>query len=400
MEDDLAFKFGRFLGKVYDSVQKDLGLPHRSEWANREIESSGKEPEASATDQAISLLNVDDLIRCLDDKIPEYASAVESHVANAIRQSETSDLLEIRLYGILFANDPKWAMLRPGRRPNWLLSKERPPKPQWAHDLVKYMKNDQDCKFRYEAGVEEIVSKACDEASKEYFTSPEVREIVNSELVKSVDSNDTLQKVLFKEFQSTGKLIKQEFKDATKAHGHAVAADRVHDVLAHAVGTASATSAGVVVTKMVASSLAMPVVKMAIVKAVTVGLANSAIQSAIHAAAKHCGLTTIAVVFLGHTAGSAIMGVVAVPLILAVIAHQWITLPSTLAKKMAPSIAQEIRKKAPDINRSIAENIKEAVVKEIIDLPKEAMKRIHKTAMKKIRDPDASSDDDDGDDDD
>ena len=128
MEDDLAFKFGRFLGKVYDSVQKDIGLPHRSEWANQEITSSGKEPqekEASATDQAISLLNVDDLIRCLDDKIPEYASAVESHVAEAICQSETSDLLEIRLYGTLGAstrkfslrsNDPKWAILLPGKK--------------------------------------------------------------------------------------------------------------------------------------------------------------------------------------------------------------------------------------------------------------------------------------------
>ena len=166
------------------------------------------------------------------------------------------------------------------------------------------------------------------------------------------------------------------------------------------MGTASATSAGIVVTKTVASALAMPVVKMAIVKAVTVGLVNSAIQSAIHAAAKHCGWTTIAVVFLGHTAGSAIMGVVAVPLILAVIARQWITLPSTLAKKMAPSIAQEIRKKAPDINRSVAKNMKEAVVKEIIGLPNEAMKRIHKTAMKKIRNPDASRDDDDDDSDD
>ena len=46
-------------------------------------------------------------------------------------------------------------------------------------------------------------------------------------------------------------------------------------------------------------------------------------------------------------------------------AHQWNTLPATLAKDMAPKIAAETRKKAGKINRDVVSTIKEKVVEEI-----------------------------------
>ena len=51
-------------------------------------------------------------------------------------------------------------------------------------------------------------------------------------------------------------------------------------------------------------------------------------------------------------------------------AHQWNTLPATIAKDMTPKIAAEIRKKAGKINCDIVSTVEEQVVEEILDLPR------------------------------
>jgi hypothetical protein len=110
---------------------------------------------------------------------PRYAACVEETVAKAIRNSETSDLLEVKTYGSMrsFMTQEQRAIAQFLPKPKILISTARPPKPQWAHDLVQYMRDVPQGDFHYEAGIERVLSEACNTASKSYFTSPEIRDV-------------------------------------------------------------------------------------------------------------------------------------------------------------------------------------------------------------------------------
>jgi hypothetical protein len=222
-------------------------------------------------------LDVDTVIASLNERIPQYMSAVSSKVDSVIRKSSTADLLEMTIS-------------KPVNRVDWVVvQRETPPfNSDWVELFIKYLRGKSvggDRKL--EAGVEKLITKACLEASEEYFSSPEMYSFMAAGLAAKINTNHELQKVLGCELKTSGKFVKNEVKTMTAIQGHMIVADRAHDALVLALHTTIGSTIGTLIVK----ALMLPAVKIAIMNAIHVALANAAFHQFLIIIAHKVGIT-------------------------------------------------------------------------------------------------------------
>lgn len=323
----------------------------------------------SAVSKLSATLSKDQAIQSLNDRLPAYAEAVRARLETVLWNEKTANLLEIQF----FAPDDK--------QMKKILRRERPPvNGDWVEGLYKWTKGRTMDGYTLRAGVEPIAIDACVDASVAYFTSAETMQLIGDQLVVELKLNDQLQALIVQQLKSTGQLTKREIQDLMKIHGGQTVAQHAHDAIANNVHHLMATKLGTMLSHMLGAALAMPAVKMAIAKAIYVALSHAAIQHMLAVAAKHAGIAVIAVVIFG-SAGASIVSWMLVPIVAAVLIHQYQTLPEKLAKKVTPQVVSEIRKQAPAINKSVIDAVTDALFEEFFKLSEQQMQGLHNKAM-------------------
>ncbi|KJZ70209.1 hypothetical protein HIM_10395 [Hirsutella minnesotensis 3608] len=323
----------------------------------------------SAENIAARLLNKEKVIRSLNEKIPEYSEHVAEELRSTIRNETTANLLEIQVFKF---NDTEM------ESPLWT---ERPPvNPDWVAAFYKWTKGRtlNGCKLR--AGIERISVKACVDASVSYFTSEEHIQIVGQGLINDLKVNKAVQSIVVEQLKGTGKLTKREIEDLMKIHGGHTVAQHTHDVISANMHLLLDTKMGIVLAHMLGAALAMPVVKIAIMKALMVALSHAAIQHLLIVAAKHAGIAVIAVIFFG-SAGATVLSWMLLPMIAGILAYQYVTMPKTLAREITPKVVAAISQEAPTINESVTVAVAEALLKEFFKLSKGTIEKLHDKAM-------------------
>jgi hypothetical protein len=228
-------------------------------------------------------------------------------------------------------------------------------------------------------------SKAVEDGAQEYFSSPEICEILRVGVIRQIDKNGTVQDIILKEMKTTGKYFDREFKDIIKIQTQSVAADRFHDSLVHIVHTAGGTALGHVVL----SALSMPAVKVALLK---IG-GSVLMMEGMRAVITKIGITTLSVCFLGQAAASSFLPVLAIPIIIGVITYQYIKLPNTLAEKIPLKIAAELGDHAPSMNQKLAKKFVKASFEKLFEtIREEAMESNDEIAMPSIHEEVIESD--------
>ncbi|KAH6867776.1 hypothetical protein B0T10DRAFT_502147, partial [Thelonectria olida] len=256
-----------------------------------------------AATRAAQLLNKDQVIQSLNQRIPEYAEHVGDKLRSTIEDETTGNLLEIQVFG---SDDDDMKSL---------LWTERPPiNPDWVSAFYKWTKGRTINGHKLRAGIEPIAVKACIDASVSYFTSEKLVEIVGQGLINDIKVNTEVQSIVIDQLKSTGKLTQREIADLMKAHGGQTVAEHTHDVLSANLHHLLNTKMGIALAHMLGAALTLPVVKVAIMKAVVVALSHAAIQHMLIIAAKHAGITVIAVVFFG-SAGASVLSWMLLPII-------------------------------------------------------------------------------------
>ncbi|KAM5350653.1 hypothetical protein ACJ41O_007158 [Fusarium nematophilum] len=325
----------------------------------------------SAAATAAQLLNKEEVISSLNEKIPEYAQHVGAKLRSTIEGETTANLLEIQVFGSGDAemDTPLWT--------------ERPPaSAHWMKAFYKWTKGRtlRDGK-KLRAGIEPIAVKACVDASVSYFTSDEIIQLVGQGLINDLKINKAVQSIVVDQLKSTGKLTKREIGDLVKVHGSSTVAQHAHDVISANMHQLLNTKMGFALAHMVGAALTLPIVKVAIAKAVVVALSHAAINHMLLVAAKHAGITVLAVIFFG-SAGATVLSWMLGPIIVGVLTYQYVTMPETLAEEITPEVVAAIRKEAPMINESVTAAIAETILKEFLKLSKKTMGDLHGSAMK------------------
>jgi hypothetical protein len=290
---------------------------------------------------------------------------------STIQNETTADLLEIQVFqpDDLEMKSPLWT--------------ERPPfSKHWVAAFHKWTKGRTLDGRKLRAGVENISVQACVDASVSYFTSEEHIEIVGNGLIEDLTVNRAVQAVVADQLKSTGQLTKREIEDLMKVHGGHIAAERAHEVISANMQVFLSSKLGMVLAHMLGAALAMPVVKVAILKAVVLALSNVAVQHALIVAAKHAGIAALVVVFFG-SAGASVLSWMLAPIILGVLRYQYVTMPKTLAKEITPKVVEAISREAPTINESVTVAISETILKEFFNLSKDTMGCLHDEAVEK-----------------
>ncbi|KAH7121722.1 hypothetical protein B0J13DRAFT_531860 [Dactylonectria estremocensis] len=324
--------------------------------------------DSSAT-KAAQLLNKQEVIRSLNERIPEYAKHVSNVLWSTIHNETTANLFEIQV----FRSDDNDMEV-----PLWT---ERPPaSADWAKAFYKWTKGRSLNGHKLRAGIEPISVQACVDASVSYFNLDEVIQIVGQGLINDIKVNKEVQCIIFDQLKSTGKLTKREIGDLMRVHGGQTVAQHTHDVISANIHNLLSTKMGLALAHMLAAAMTLPIVKVAIVKAVVVVLSQAAIQHMLVVAAKHAGITVIVVVFFG-SAGVTVLSHMLFPIILGVLTYKYLTLPEKLAEEITPKVVKAIKEEAPKINESVTVAIAETILKEFFTLSKEAVEELHKKAM-------------------
>jgi hypothetical protein len=313
--------------------------------------------------QAISLVDVNNILATLNDRIPQYMSAIQTKMTQRIQACETPALVKVsKVKTVYSGNNKVREEVLMTHRPKF-----KEDYTEWAKLFFDYMRNKkQPPGITLRAGVEEVVEEAYVDATKEYFSSDEMCNLLRQGLAKQISNNSAIQDLILKEMKSTGKFFSKEFQDVMQTHAHTVAADRLHDGLVHIAHTAGGTALGNVLLH----ALSIPVVKMALVKAAGWAVASEACRLIV----MKVGISVMAVAFLGSAAASSLLLWLAVPIIVGVITYQWIHLPETLAKEVPPKVIEGIRPQAKETNRKIVKSFVESSFDQIFD-------KIHEVAM-------------------
>jgi hypothetical protein len=323
-------------------------------------------PTKPSAKRAAELVKVEEMVKALDDRIPQYISCLENAVTIAVRTASTPELLQMNVYTImtqssgfrLFAPTKTFAY---SRRPQFKKGTG-----DWAVLFVKYLTKKAPENTELHAGLEQIIEDAVKKATETYFSSPEVCEILRKGIAKQVDNNAAVQGIIKQEMKKTGKWAQKEIKDTITLHGKTVAADRIHDTLSHAGHVVGSTAVG----HMLLTALSAPVVKLALVKAAGTALGIEAVRAIV----MKFGVATLFACFLGSAAASTILMWAALPIIAGVIVVQWVTLPDTLAKKLPGEVVKELRKQAPETNRAVVKSFVASAFETLLE-------RIHESAM-------------------
>lgn len=302
-------------------------------------------------------INLEALVASLEGRTNEYINKVSSRVDLEIRNSETADLLEIRVF------TRKWDGETGAYIKDTLLYTERPEFPvnsDWAKLLYKYMREKSIGENRImEAGIEKVVADAVYAASEEFFAE-EAMSTLSDAFVEQINTNKKLQEVLFRELKAAGKLAKREIKDIIATNGSATMASQLHNTMAGVVHTAMGTTVG----HSLLAALMTPAAKMAIIHAVNTAAGHALLQHLLHLGIKKIGITIMLTVAFG-SAGAAAGAWIAAPIIVGIMAWQYYHLPEKFAEEMAPAVAKVVREKAPEIYRNVTEAYKGSLLTEL-----------------------------------
>jgi hypothetical protein len=315
-------------------------------------------PPKPPAQRAAELVKMEEMVKALDDRIPEYISSIERAVTVAVRTSSTPDLLQMNVFRTTFSSKT----LSYSRRPQFKKGTG-----DWAVLFFQYLVKKAPQGTELHAGLEQIIEDAVKKATETYFSSPEVCTILRQGIARQVDDNVAVQNVIKQEIEKTGKWAQKEIKDTITLHGKTVAADRIHDSLSHAGHVVGSTAIG----HMLITALSAPVVKIALMKAAGTALGIEAVR----AIAMKFGLATLFACFLGSAAASTILMWAALPIIATVIVVQWVTLPDTLADKLPGEVVKELRKQAPETNQKVVKSFVKSAFETLIE-------HIHESAMK------------------
>jgi len=347
-DDAAAMGFFDFLEKVGEKIKEGID------------EAIERRERREAAHRAAALVDMKAMIQTLDDRIPEYRSAVREKVASRIRAKRTSDLLEIRVYKLNFLLGPIHRLTtRPAK------NKESSTL-EWGGYFVRYLTNKPPEVMQLRAGVEFVVEEAVRDATAEYFSSPEVLAVMQRGIAHEVATNRPVQDIVNGELGKIGSWAKKEAKDVMTTASGAVAADRIHDALTPAAHAFAGTAVGHVVL----SALSMPAIKTAIFKLAALAVAHEGVRGVVMKA----GVTTLLTVFFGHAAASSIFLFAAIPAVVALMVYHYNAMPNTLADKIPDKIAAAMGEKAPAMNKKVVAQFTEKAFEVLLD-------HIHDMAM-------------------
>lgn len=291
-----------------------------------------------------SKIDVNAIVRSLQERTPAFRSAIEEGVRSAVTRSTTSQLLTISV-----------------KTPDGTIRLSKSPSltPEYAKLLGSYLSNTPHPQGQLSAGIEDVVQTAAKEAASGFYQSDDIIKLLSEQLVAQVAQHKDVQRLLLEELKSQVQWLRREFKDSARLTGRQIVADRLLDTLSSAVSQALHTSGGTVLVGLLTKVLAYPAVKTAIVHSLMTALGSAAVQKALVLAMKKAGigvLVHLVLAKLGVTGGAAIsVGWIVAPIIGGIVLWEYTHLPGKLGEKIAPEVAKKLAEEAPGLHRQVVE---------------------------------------------
>ncbi|MBP2324793.1 hypothetical protein JOF56_005178 [Kibdelosporangium banguiense] len=240
-----------------------------------------------------------------------------------------------------------------------------PPKvsASYAGQLAKYLRSpDSGLSSR----VETVTQEAVVAAALRFYQSDDVVDDLSEHLGRQIVQRADIQALLAKELSAVGKMIGREGKDFLAVAGKNTGSQ----ALQQAVSSALHTSVGSALAALVAKALTLPVVKVAIAKALAAALASAAFQKLVLIAAKKVGVTVIVQMILVKLLGvssAGLLGIVVLPVIAAILYHEYRQFPAKVGNQVAEAVSARIAESGDELDDAVVGAYLDSALDAVID---------------------------------
>jgi hypothetical protein len=282
-------------------------------------------------------LDIAAMIATVGPEFTRLRRLVQSRVYAEIARRDTSQLITLKLR-------PSGRTISPS------------PNLEYIRYLWDYLKGKSTVES---ASVEEIALVAARNAVEEFYTSDATLEILGRELIRQLDSNAALKSALIVEIGGTAKWLRSEVSTALGGSAKVAVGGHVLDSATHAMNSALHTAGGQAVAGLAAKALAIPAVKIALVKAIIAAAHSVAFQKLVLIAVKKIGVAALVQIFAVKLAaaggGGTIPGLgwIVTAAVGGLLIYDYKTLPGKLADKISNDLANTLSARANELHKTI-----------------------------------------------
>jgi hypothetical protein len=294
-------------------------------------------------------LDIAAMIATVEPEFTRLRQLVQSRVYAEIDRHDTGQLITLKLR-------PSGRTISPS------------PNREYIRYLWDYLKGKSTVES---ASVEDIALDAARNAVEEFYTSDATLEILERELIRQLDSNAAVKNALIEEIGGTAKWLRSEISTELWGSAKVAVGDRILDSATHAMNSALHTAGGQAVAGLAAKALAIPAVKLALVKAIIAAADSVAFQKLVLIAVKKIGVAALVQIFAVKltAAGSGAtipgLGWIVTAVVVGLLIHDYKALPGKLADKISNDLANTLSAGANELHKTIMLAVGKVALKEI-----------------------------------
>ncbi|MBB5084133.1 hypothetical protein [Nonomuraea endophytica] len=307
-------------------------------------------PSGMTADLLRQEIDLNALVDALGERAPQLRSTIESRVSSAISARTTSELLTLTV-----TEGGHTRTVSPS------------PTPDYAKSLFHYVKGTGGAAIS--CRIEDVVEAAVVAATTEFYQSEETMSALAEVLGRQLVENTAIHHILEEEFRDLAAHVQREVKDSITLSTHTTVGEQAADMALASATHAMHTTLGATVAALLAKALALPMVKVAVAKAVGAVLASAAFQKVLIILLKKIGVALVLKMLLVKLFGAgagALVGFIVIPLIVAFLVYEWNTFPQKIAAKMSGQVAGKLVDQSADLNRQVAASFVAAALDEVL----------------------------------
>ncbi|GGM72457.1 hypothetical protein GCM10010106_18550 [Thermopolyspora flexuosa] len=312
----------------------------------------------AAAERVTEQVDIDALVARLGTRKDELRALVSRRVYTEIRSRDTSELLTLQV-----TEGDRTRTLSPS------------PTPEYAAHLFRYMRGQGGSKISCK--LEEIVEKAVTDAVTEFYQSEETLQTLLDGLADQLRNRAEIHRILEEELRKTGAYARGQIKDALDISERTTVAEQLADQLGQGVvNVVQETAVGGALAALLAKALAIPAVKVAMMKALSTVLASAAFKKILLVVGKKLGVALfvkLALVKIVGVRAGAMTAVIVIPIVIWFLVHQWQTFP----EKVAGKVSKEVADKLVAENDTLAKRIATAFVAAALEVLDDLLEHIH-----------------------